>query len=303
MLFPVLCFFLLSPVYPLDIVLEWDPNTQPDLDYYMVFWGTTSGIYQHQSLEIDKSQTIYHLPELDDGPTYYFAIKAYDVQGRESNYSNEVVSSCLVGAPIVTGETPTTNITPTWMWNSGEGEGSGRFRYRLDNNDLSSGAEETDLNYFTPSTALAEGAHTLYVQEQDDYANWSSSGRFTIAIDTTEPTSRAITIDYANGIFSLAWTASDDNSGIASTELWHMGPGSSWTNSGVPAQTGTSGTFSYTITQSEQATEGTHYFATRSIDNAGNIEEEPSGEGDVSYGYEGTRAPGGGGCFINALVF
>jgi hypothetical protein len=130
-------------------------------------------------------------------------------------------------------------------------------------------------------------------------------------IDTIAPTSSAISIDYENGTFSLTWTADDERSGVASTTLWYKVPDGTWANSGLDDQTGTSGAFSYSPTGEEEVEEGTYYFATRSTDNAGNVEEEPSGDGDISYTVtttEPTPTPSGdngdgGGCFIATAAF
>jgi hypothetical protein len=103
-----------------------------------------------------------------------------------------------LGAPSVIGITPTNDTTPSWTWSSGGG-GNGTYRYKLDNSDLSSGATQTFNTTYTPDTVLSEGPHTLYVQERDGAGNWSSSGSFTIVIDTTEPSTPVITTDGGNG--------------------------------------------------------------------------------------------------------
>jgi len=318
LLFPLLFFFALSQSYAMDVTLEWDANTEPDLDGYKVYYDTDSGhpydgIEADEGdsgeIEIDKNTTTITLHGLPDGQAYYFAVTAYDTESLESVYSNEVATSSA-STPIVTGETPTNTDTPTWSWSSGGG-GNGTFRYKLDDDDLTSGATETTDISYTPATALSEGSHTLYVQEQDNDGYWSSTGSFTIVIDTIAPTSSATALDYGNGTFSLTWTASDATSGVASTQLWYKGPGGTWADSGLDAQTGGSGSFSYSPTGEEEVEEGTHYFATRSTDNAGNVEEEPSGDGDISYTVtptEPTPTPSGdngdgGGCFIATAAF
>jgi len=91
-------------------------------------------------------------------------------------------TSGQLSAPHVTGISPTGDTTPTWTWTSGAG-GNGTFRYKLDDSYLSYGATETTDTSYTPGSALSEGIHTLYVQEQDDYGNWSTSGYFAIVID------------------------------------------------------------------------------------------------------------------------
>jgi hypothetical protein len=74
---------------------------------------------------------------------------------------------------------------------------------------------------------------------------------------------------------------------VASTQLWYKkSSGGTWSNTGLASQTGTNGIFSYTPPDGE----GTYYFATRSTDNAGNREAEPSGNGDDSTIYD-TVAP------------
>lgn len=84
--------------------------------------------------------------------------------------------------------TPVTNdTTPTWYWISGGGGGNGNYRYKLDDSNLSIGSTLTTNLYYTPPTALAEGPHTLYVQERDAVGNWSESASFTVTIDTTAP--------------------------------------------------------------------------------------------------------------------
>jgi hypothetical protein len=85
-------------------------------------------------------------------------------------------------APLVGGLSPTSLAKPTWQWASGGG-GNGTFRYRLDNADLTRGATETADASFTPAVPLANGTHTLYVQERDDAGNWSEPGSRAIVVE------------------------------------------------------------------------------------------------------------------------
>ncbi|RRR78034.1 MAG: hypothetical protein EI684_00805 [Candidatus Viridilinea halotolerans] len=98
-----------------------------------------------------------------------------------------LVDTSIPSAPLVTGTTPTNDTTPTWDWTA-QGGGNGTFRYRLNNSDLTTGATVTTTTSFTPATALAEGSHTLYVQERNTAGNWSASGSHAILVDTTSPT-------------------------------------------------------------------------------------------------------------------
>jgi hypothetical protein len=95
------------------------------------------------------------------------------------------------GTPRVTAESPTNNSKPTWSWKSGGG--SKNYRYKLDDTTFTSGTTATADSTFTPATALAEGSHTLYVEESDGSGNWSPRGFFTVQIDLTPPSPPTVT--------------------------------------------------------------------------------------------------------------
>ncbi len=102
------------------------------------------------------------------------------------------VDNAAPTAPTVTSATAlTSNNKPTWTW-SPNGGGNGTFRYKLNSSNLISGATETTTVSFTPLTGLSDGSHTLYVQERDDTGNWSTSGSYTVTVDTTGPLGSSI---------------------------------------------------------------------------------------------------------------
>ena len=84
-----LCFH--ASIYAADIKLQWDANTEPDLDHYVVYWGIDfDPPYGYNSGTIDKSQTTYTVTGLSDDKMYYFAAKAFNAEGFESDWSNVV---------------------------------------------------------------------------------------------------------------------------------------------------------------------------------------------------------------------
>ena len=72
-----------------DVNLQWDPNSESDLNHYVVYWGADSGSYSDDSGDIGLDTT-YTCSLPDDGQVYYFAVTAVDDAGLESDYSNEV---------------------------------------------------------------------------------------------------------------------------------------------------------------------------------------------------------------------
>lgn len=97
--------FLLTILFSLTVsartvTLTWDPNSEPDLSHYIVYWGTTTRNYTMNSGNIGLVTT--HTLTIPDTGQYFFAVTAVDTAGLESDYSNEVFT-----------ENNTVNLPPT----------------------------------------------------------------------------------------------------------------------------------------------------------------------------------------------
>jgi len=68
------------------VTVAWD-ESNPVPEGYIVYWGTSSGNYPN-SHDVGAA-TQYTIADLQDGLTYYFAVKAYD-DGNQSAYSEEI---------------------------------------------------------------------------------------------------------------------------------------------------------------------------------------------------------------------
>ena len=101
----VILIYSLNPSYALDVTLAWDANTEPDLAGYVIYYGTEpSDAYDGVGaangdspidMPLDQDEdpdpsvvqfTVYDLPE----GTHFFVVTAYNTEGFESGYSNEV---------------------------------------------------------------------------------------------------------------------------------------------------------------------------------------------------------------------
>ncbi len=71
-----------------QLTVAWDPETDPAITGYKVYWGTLSKNYSWSGDA--GAQTTYTVPSLNQGATYYFAATAYDATRTESGFSNEV---------------------------------------------------------------------------------------------------------------------------------------------------------------------------------------------------------------------
>ncbi len=89
----------------MDVTLQWDANTEPDLASYWVYYKTGSsgidindpGSYNVRSYvslaedeNADPNTVEYTLNDLSNHEIYYFVVTAYDTEGLESQASNEV---------------------------------------------------------------------------------------------------------------------------------------------------------------------------------------------------------------------
>ncbi|MCD6388074.1 MAG: cadherin-like domain-containing protein [Desulfobulbaceae bacterium] len=78
--------------------LAWTPNSEANLAGYKVYYGTVSRDYTTiidvGNPEAVDNQIIVTLSGFSPGITYYYAATAYDVDGFESDYSDEAVWTC-----------------------------------------------------------------------------------------------------------------------------------------------------------------------------------------------------------------
>jgi hypothetical protein len=104
-LFPLLFLFAVTQSYALEVTLGWDANTEPDLAGYKVYYKTGSsgppyngtGADQGSSPVTvpigdlaDRDNPEYTLSGLSDSEVSFLVVTAYDTEGLESDYSNEV---------------------------------------------------------------------------------------------------------------------------------------------------------------------------------------------------------------------
>lgn len=120
----ILFFCAFSSSYAAVVTLQWDANTEPDLDGYKIYYDTDSGEPYNPGLGdratnnvdgppiiVDSGVTEFTLEGLDDDKVYFFAVKAYDTEELESDYSNEVNTSRV---------TSITSTTADGYYNEGE---------------------------------------------------------------------------------------------------------------------------------------------------------------------------------------
>jgi len=190
---------VVSGVYSTSIILDTTPPNPPTLSpvsgssvtHYPV-WSWVSGgnggngafNYYINSAWSGETAAVSYSPAagLANG-SYTFYIKERDAAGNWSSLSSSTLAiTAPPNAPVVSATSPTLDTTPTWSWTSG-GFGNGNFQYQLDS---TAGVwTATVATSYTPA-ALADGTHTLYVQESDG-AEFSASGAKAIRVTPVIP--------------------------------------------------------------------------------------------------------------------
>lgn len=94
-------------VEAVPVTLTWGANTEEDLAGYEIHYGESAGNYI-VSIVMPKTFTAYTIGGLEEGKTYYFALKAFDTSGNLSVFSDE--ASWLVPIPDTDAPAPPTVI-------------------------------------------------------------------------------------------------------------------------------------------------------------------------------------------------
>ena len=94
-------FFIITSIISISslsqaasVSFSWTPNTEINLAGYNIYYGTSSGSYSSVTKvglpEIVDNKVSTTLNDFSEGTIYYFAATAYDIDGFESNYSQEI---------------------------------------------------------------------------------------------------------------------------------------------------------------------------------------------------------------------
>jgi len=94
-----------------QVTVAWDPNPEPEVAGYKIYYGTTAGNYT-SSLDAGSATSIL-ISGLQDGATYFFSAVAYDASNNESGFSNEI--TYVVPAGAAAGGAPSSGSTSCFI--------------------------------------------------------------------------------------------------------------------------------------------------------------------------------------------
>lgn len=93
-----------SSAFAAQITLAWDGTHDPAVAGYILYYRSANG-QDEGAIDVGLQDT-YTLTDLKDGESYYFAVTAYDVDGNESEASEEIVHDPAMGNAEADAEEP-----------------------------------------------------------------------------------------------------------------------------------------------------------------------------------------------------
>jgi len=162
--------YLIVESQPDNVTLIFNKFGDPNVAYYRIYGGTTP---QPTTLLDTSTSTLKHLMDLENGLRYYFRVTAVDVNGIESDYSNEenaIASSIEPGKNMVLNGDFCQGKT-AWIWEVG---GSASAVWSIENGAshidiVNPGGQPSDVQLRQSGMRLTQGKK--YVLEFDAWAN------------------------------------------------------------------------------------------------------------------------------------
>jgi hypothetical protein len=255
-----------------NVTLAWDANTEPELVGYYLCYGATSGQY---STQVDVGNVVSHTVSDLPAGTYYFAVKAYGIEGLESAYSNEVTATIAAtdtAPPVISGVSTSgisaTGATVSWTTNEAS---TTQVEYGTTTSYGSSTSLNSSLVTAHSQSLSGLAASTTYhyrVKSRDAAGNLATSGDYTFTTatppDVTPPTITGVS---ASGITATGATISWTSNEAADSQVEY----------GTTTSYGSSTTLnSSLVTSHSQSLSGltagtTYHYRVKSRDAAGNL--------------------------------
>jgi hypothetical protein len=218
LLMAVMFFCFAAPAYALDVTLEWDANTEPDLAGYYVYYRAGSsggGILANYNgtgatpegpspidmpLALDENPTDPNVVEftvhnLPGGQTYYFVITAYNNGSPplESGPSNEVNTA---SAP------PPADTTPPYVTNRSPVPGATNVPVNtlitLELRDAGVGVDQSTITLIvdgSPVTPSISGTSAAYTLSYNPPVDFNYDQTISVDVDASDLNGNAMATD------------------------------------------------------------------------------------------------------------
>lgn len=194
-----------APLHACNVIVSWNPNTEPDLAGYKVYYGTEPGEYT-TSIDVGNV-TQREVSGLEMGGTYYFAVTAYDFNGNESAPSTEVVYYVVdTDPPTITSTTGDQVDRVIVVFSEIVEEASAELvsNYSINNGIVVQTAE------------LQSDNKTVYL-----FTTQHANGNYTVTVNNVRDTAQVNNTIDTNSSANYSWSGNDETPPtITSVELY-----------------------------------------------------------------------------------
>ena len=284
-----------SPCFAATVALSWDPNTEPDLAGYKVYYKADSsslpfdgtGAAEGASPLDSSSQASATISGLDPNKAHFFAVTAYNTSGVESSFSN-IVSIPELAPPATSLNYPLNNATVSGTVSvtasASDNVGVTKVEYYV-NGILQASDTSSPYVYSWNTTSVASGTYTLMTKAYDAAGNVGQSSVVTVTVinDATAPTVSLIAPGNGStlsGTVTITASASD-NVGVNNVELYE---------NGVLLFASNVAPYSYNWNTTTVAN-GSYTLTAKAYDNAGNMGQSSNTSVTVNNVVPDTVAP------------
>ena len=271
-------------VYGEDVSLAWDASVSENVSGYNVYIGNGSRTYQSQLSA--GNQTSCSVSGLTSG-TWYLAVTAYDIDGNESDFSNEVshTISEIDATPPSISATSSSNITSnsaiiSWITNE-LSDSQIDYGTTASYGNITISSTLSTSHVFSLSVLASSTLYHYRVRSKDAAGNLSVSGDLTFTTtappDTTAPVISGVAASSitSTGV-SIAWITNE----VSNTQIEYGTSTSYGTTTALAAAMITS----HAQTLNGLTPSTLYHYRVRSKDAAGNL----SVSGDLTFT---TKAP------------
>jgi len=198
----------------MDVKLQWEANSEPDLAGYKVYYGV-DGLASPAYLDV-SNQTSATVSGLDPDMNYSFAVAAYNTSGLEGPYSN-VVTAIESVLPVVSISNPGNNAkvsnTVDVMSSASDNIGVVKVEYYV-NGTLKETNDAEPYLFSWDTLAVAPGVYSISAKAYDAAGNvGDSTVTVNVVNDVTSPTifyTTPVQGSSVSGTINVSCNASDD---------------------------------------------------------------------------------------------
>lgn len=253
------------------VILQWDPNAEPDLAGYKVYYAIDSAPLSSATPIDVLNQTSTTINGLDPSKSYDFAVTAYNTSGMESSFSNVVIVAEMTPPAVdITSPMDATSVSGIVPINVNASDNVGVVKVEFYVNGVLKVAETASPYTYSWDTSLLQpGSYTLMAKAYDAAGNASQSSRTVNVVNDTIPPMVVLIAPAANstlsGTVSINASASD-NVGVSMVEVYA---------NGALLYASNTSPYSY-VWDTKSVANGNYTLYARASDNNGNVTNSQS---------------------------